>query len=230
MQLKFYRSNSSDLNVAAKMNRDVYHARRYVRDGDWVFDIGANVGAFCLFVKEFCKGANVVCVEPMPSNLEALNLNVGDQASIEAAAISSHSKAVTMYDFGLANSGCHSIYNLGVSGAQPVVVQGITLRNLFDKYDVSRLRFLKLDCQGSEYDVIPNAGPDLLNQVDVVAMEVHHTIGPDEVILGTIPNQSEKARRMYESLKQTHVLVCGSLDAVDTEQIWENRRGMKSSM
>lgn len=225
MELKIYRPNSLDKQIAEKMNGDVYHARRYVRSEDYVFDIGANVGAFCLFVKEFCVGAKIICVEPMSSNLDALRVNVSDQAIIEAAAISTENDTVVVYDFGLANSGCHSIYPL-ISGARPVAVQGITLRKLFDKYGVKRLRFLKLDCQGAEYDVIPHAGADLLERIDVIAMEVHHRIGLGASVLGAIPDQDVKARRMYESLEQTHVLVSGSLDEADTEHIWKNRRGI----
>lgn len=226
MKLKMCRANSLDALVAEKMERDVYHVRRYLRDADWVLDIGANIGAFCLFVKEAYPGVNVVCVEPMPSNLEVLRENIGDCAIIEPAAISGHSGTVRIYDFGLANSGCHSMYDLGVPGAKPVEVQGITLMSLFEKYNICRLRFLKLDCQGAEYDVIQSAGADLLRRIDVIAMEVHRTIAAGDSVLGTIPDQTERAKAMFESLKQTHVLVHGDMFSFDTEQVWENTRGV----
>lgn len=224
MEPRHIRPDTLDSLVVSKMKEDVYHAREYIRDGGWVLDVGANIGAFCLHVKSFCPQARMICVEPMPSNLDTLRANVTDQAFIEAVALVDKSGPVVMYDFGPMYSGCHSIYPLGVARAVPVEVPGKTLADLFEEYGIGEVRFLKLDCQGAEYDVIPSADISLLQRIDYIALEVHHTIAGGEAVLGTIPEQSEKARRMFEHLSQTHRLIHGNLEDVDTEQVWENRR------
>jgi len=230
MELRHIRPNTLDSLVASKMKEDVYHAREYIRDGGWVLDVGANIGAFCLHVKSFCRQARIVCVEPMPSNLDTLRANVTDQAFIEPVALVGKSGPVVMYDFGPMYSGCHSIYPLGVAQAVPVEVHGKTLADLFEEYEIDEVQFLKLDCQGAEYDVIPSADASLLQRINYIALEVHHTIAGGEAVLGTIPEQAEKARRMYEYLGRTHRLIHGNLVGVDTEQVWENKRLSTSNL
>jgi FkbM family methyltransferase len=44
-------------------------------DGDCVFDVGANIGMFTLFVSQACRGAVIYAFEPIPSIFEVLRLN-----------------------------------------------------------------------------------------------------------------------------------------------------------
>ncbi len=46
-----------------------------LKDGDCVFDVGANVGLFTLFVSEHCKDATIFAFEPIPPTFELLRLN-----------------------------------------------------------------------------------------------------------------------------------------------------------
>src|SRR4051812_15862400 len=121
------RPNSLDSLVFEKMARDVYHVAEYVRPVDWVIDVGANVGAFSRHVRNICASARIVCVEPMPDNVAVLRYNAGDFAAIEEAALAPEDGALTMYHFGLANSGCHSMFKIGYADARPVTVRAISL-------------------------------------------------------------------------------------------------------
>ncbi len=60
-----------------------------LRDGDCVFDVGANIGLFTLFVQQHCEHARVYAVEPMPEVFERLRLNAtlygGDVELLEVA-------------------------------------------------------------------------------------------------------------------------------------------------
>jgi FkbM family methyltransferase len=222
VELKYLRPGSLDALVAEKMRRDVYKATKYVGPGDTVLDVGANIGAFCVFVKTFCPAAKVICVEPMSSNIEVLTVNVAGLAVIERLALAAKSGPVTMYDFGLENSGCHSMYDLGVTTAKPVEVLGATLGELLDLHGIDRLRFLKLDCQGAEYDAIPAAGSAVMNRIDVIALEVHGIIEAGSRVLGPIPKYEEKARVLFEVLSATHRWVEGKRQ-FDSEVVWERK-------
>jgi FkbM family methyltransferase len=48
-----------------------------LRDGDVVFDVGANIGLFALFAHERARGVRVFAFEPNPSAWEALRRNTG---------------------------------------------------------------------------------------------------------------------------------------------------------
>jgi FkbM family methyltransferase len=46
-----------------------------IQDGDCVFDVGANIGLFTLFVGQRCKNAVIYAFEPIPPVFESLQLN-----------------------------------------------------------------------------------------------------------------------------------------------------------
>ncbi len=224
MQPRVLRPNTLDSLVTAKMAADVYHAREYVDGNGWVLDIGANIGAFCLHVKSFCPQVQILCVEPMPSNLETLRSNVEGHAIVIPAALVGSAGSVTMYDFGPSYSGCHSMYHLNVPGSIPVQVTGVTLAQLLSMHNISLVQFLKLDCQGAEYDVIPSLDETTLDRIDFIALEVHYRIAAGDTFLGEIPDQRTKAKAMFSKLQQTHRLIHGRLEDSDIEQVWQNKR------
>jgi amino acid adenylation domain-containing protein/FkbM family methyltransferase len=61
--------------------REIFEAEMHFRhgialeDGDCVFDVGANIGLFTLFVKQRCANAAVYAFEPIPPSFEKLSLN-----------------------------------------------------------------------------------------------------------------------------------------------------------
>lgn len=63
------------------MYREIFEKSSYTKygitleDGACVFDVGANVGIFSLFVHRGCKNAKIFAFEPIPPIFELLNLN-----------------------------------------------------------------------------------------------------------------------------------------------------------
>lgn len=62
--------------------KEIYQDETYFKhgisltDGDCVFDVGANIGMFSLFVKDRWRNARVFAFEPLPRNFELLRANV----------------------------------------------------------------------------------------------------------------------------------------------------------
>jgi FkbM family methyltransferase len=48
-----------------------------VRDGDCVFDVGANTGLFLVYLNQVCAGARVFAFEPVPAIFRVLSYNAG---------------------------------------------------------------------------------------------------------------------------------------------------------
>jgi amino acid adenylation domain-containing protein/FkbM family methyltransferase len=69
-------------NETDHLYQELFEKRNYLRhnvtlrDGDCVFDIGANIGLFTLFVNDVCRNATVYAFEPIPTTFEALRTNV----------------------------------------------------------------------------------------------------------------------------------------------------------
>ncbi|HEY0728016.1 MAG TPA: amino acid adenylation domain-containing protein, partial [Pyrinomonadaceae bacterium] len=67
---------------ASGVYREIFEDKIYLKhgirieDGDCIFDVGANVGFFSLFVKQQARTARVYAFEPLPPNFAALRANV----------------------------------------------------------------------------------------------------------------------------------------------------------
>jgi len=49
----------------------------------------------------------------------------------------------------------------------------ISLDRLFYQYKISRCDFLKIDCEGSEYEIFKNTSPETLKKIKYITFEIH---------------------------------------------------------
>jgi amino acid adenylation domain-containing protein/FkbM family methyltransferase len=81
-----------------------------IKEGDCVFDVGANIGLFTLFASKACKNISIYAFEPIPPIFEVMHINVeiyGLKAKIFEYGISSEEKidTFTYYPYVSAMSG-----------------------------------------------------------------------------------------------------------------------------
>jgi FkbM family methyltransferase len=138
---------------------------------DAVVDVGAHIGCFALACLK--RGAGRLwCFEPYPPNYSLLRENMrGYEATVVQAAVwrSDREERVSMYappDERLTARAQIRADVKGVGG-HCVGLDGI-LREL------GHVRFLKLDCEGSEWPILYTCTE--LGRVDEIAMEVHQTL------------------------------------------------------
>ena len=67
-----------DKAVQKEMERDIYKAKKYLKNNSVVVDVGANVGYFSLFVLRNFENLKVVAIEPHPRNFKAMKENLRD--------------------------------------------------------------------------------------------------------------------------------------------------------
>jgi len=148
--------------------------------GRVAFDIGANVGGFCIHAhKNFdkiyafepmVKNYNVLCdiIEKLRiNNVEAFNTAVysEDNKSLPLRIYAgNHTKDITCADFEDDNT-------RGI-GQQ---CETISLKSAMDSLGLSKLDYLKLDCEGSEYSILENFYD--YDRVSWICMEIHGFYG-----------------------------------------------------
>lgn len=168
--------------------REVWIERRYaeagfdVAPGETVVDIGAHIGVFCVWTASQQPAARIIAVEPSPASLAYLERNVDANRMTNVSIAPVACGAVT--GRALLHLGPYQLTNslyrrhADSEGGVSVEVELVTLADLFLRYDVGACAFLKLDCEGAEYDILLAAGDDTLGRVRRIAMEYHVGITP----------------------------------------------------
>lgn len=120
-------------------------------------DIGANIGAYALFVAALAgPDARILCVEPQPDVFDRLvaNVRLNPFATIKAidCAVADKTGELTLF-LEPKNSGETSMKIVGSGGASAIRVPATTLLDLVRGEEYDRVDAIKLDVEGAE-DVI----------------------------------------------------------------------------
>jgi len=156
--------------------------------GDTVLDIGANVGLFSIWVALNVPSARIFAFEAARDNFLALAENVRIN---RFTGISAHHYAVTDGSSDHAtlyrgfHGGIHSIRpeyrNWDPSIGSPrktEKVRTITLERIFRRFEVDHVDYMKLDCEGAEYEILFSASGPTLSRIRKIVGE-YHDLGPE---------------------------------------------------
>ena len=156
----------------------VWLLREYERDGfeiknkDVVLDIGAHIGLFALYSSQFCKNGKIYCFEPIKENFEMLkeNIELNGINNIIAinAAVSDSNGTVTIYLND--DAAGHSMH---VVGTKSVQAESISLQKIIDDNNITQCDFLKLDCEGEEYDIIGSLPANYFDKIKKMCIQYH---------------------------------------------------------
>ena len=155
---------SDDLSMVSEvLGRDSYGLRALALGKDpIVVDIGGNIGAFCAAVRRNFPGAQVTAYEPHPANFALLQANC-PWAQLEQKAVAGAAGQVHIED-----SRNTSALRLAPDG---IAVPAVTLEQALAPF--SSIDLLKVDIEGSEYEVFSRADPSVMEKVRRVTVEVH---------------------------------------------------------
>jgi len=148
-----------------------------IKPEDTIIDVGANTGIFSIYAKKL-YGCKIIAFEPVPANFENFKKNIVlNGFSLEDFEI--HQVAITGKDGDIINIGTPT----NNSGASSTFIQsdsshfsiGYTsecVTETLGKYINSTCVYLKMDCEGGEYDIIPTI-LDKLNFFKWIGAEIH---------------------------------------------------------
>ena len=210
---------SDSVNIIAnELNNNDYDFQNiYFKEGDIVIDIGANVGMVSILLAKQFPFLKIYSFEPLKENYDNLLKNI-ELNNIPDGIITAENKAVTK-DGRLINMSINSSNKGGSSTADVIStnsimtkencqIESITLEEIFKKYNINKLKLLKIDCEGSEYEILYNANTDILNKIENLRGEFHENKDlTDEYDIDKLCDYVSKYIKNYKVTKARHCFV-----------------------
>jgi FkbM family methyltransferase len=143
-----------------------------------VIDIGANIGSFAVFAGLAARKGRVFAFEPDAENyalaVDNAALNRLDNVVVERVAVSGTPGTLRLFKG--AEVSLHTTLASRPHGAdEGEDVPAITLPEIFEKHRIARCDFLKMNCEGAEYEILYRTPPEYLRRIDRIALEYHAT-------------------------------------------------------
>ncbi|MBU5636466.1 FkbM family methyltransferase [Geomonas sp. Red69] len=136
-----------------------------------VLDVGANIGQFNFFSSHYLAARRVISIEPDPGSFELLAVNALRSSDCRRCAVSDQEGEV------LFHVACESTQlssylpqpDAGYRDSYPVPAR--TLDGIAEELGVGEIDLLKIDTEGSEYDVLKSA-EEVLSRTRLVLIEM----------------------------------------------------------
>jgi FkbM family methyltransferase len=139
-------------------------------------DIGANMGMFSILASTL-GASKVIAIEPVSSTVKILEENI-EQAELHnifvhkniVSNVSGETVKIGLQD----KCGHNSIYSPSEDYEE---VKTIYLKDILSLLSTDNI-FLKIDCEGGEYDILLNADPEDMARITSIAIEIHGELHP----------------------------------------------------
>lgn len=142
--------------------------------GDVVIDVGAHIGLFAAYVGLRYPNVLIHSFEPFPDNFELLRENVErnrvSNVRIYPFAISGDGRLLKMAT-NPENSGGATCHSRTLTARAADMIPSVTLDAVFDALGLESCKLLKIDCEGSEYEILLTTRS--LEKVEYLSGEFH---------------------------------------------------------
>ncbi|MEX0961456.1 MAG: FkbM family methyltransferase [Simkaniaceae bacterium] len=159
----------------SRLNGEELFIKDYVKDSYVVFDVGANIGSWTAIVKKYARKAEIFAFEPYPKVFRILQRASRRYENIQLFnfALSREDGEGILFTWDTANSlrqsGLNGLYYRPLlkkrkhRDPKEVLVKKTTLDLFCSEYNISHIDLLKIDTEGSEWDVLLGAHQMIIN-------------------------------------------------------------------
>lgn len=170
--------------------------QRPLRADDVVLDIGANQGFYTCYAAQ--QGARVYAFEPTPRSFQTLSHNV--QINGLKAAVTAEQWAVAGYDGtvelmtsdqlggGMNTTQPTFAHQVNLQVQQKITVPCVSLPAILQRYNLEKIRCCKLDCEGSELEILRSLEMEHLEKIESFVIEYHLEAYPMRDLLDLVMN------------------------------------------
>ena len=141
---------------------------------DIVIDIGGNIGIMSIYLAKKYPFLKIITIEPVYRTYMFLLRNIWLNKITNIfpinCAITGDGKQLTLYvDYSI--SGGASSKVIVTDNHDTITVNSMTLDNIFEMFKLDKVKLLKIDCEGSEYEILYNTNN--LSNIEYIRAEFH---------------------------------------------------------
>lgn len=140
-----------------------------------IVDIGGHIGLFCLLASALRSNLPIYSFEPHDDNFETLKRNLKDNGVQNVTAIrAAVSDRVGEADLILSQQDLNHSLALAIEPTgKTQTVPTTTLERIFDQCKIDRCGLLKIDCEGSEYEILYSTPKPIFDKIQAIFLEYH---------------------------------------------------------
>ena len=183
--LRFWVRAAMDIWIVKEtcLDRQYERASVPIQDGWTVVDIGAALGDFAISIAKARPASRVFAFEPFPESYALLQRNLAANR-VDNVIPSPYAIGWGDSQMRLAMTTSEAVQHTTVAGdgvraaSASVPVPGITLARAFTEMSVQRCDYLKVDCEGAEYDIFFSASGATVQAIRHICLEYHDGVTP----------------------------------------------------
>lgn len=181
LELKFMDLETSETMV--HMIEQVYGFDEYglkemdFKNGDVILDIGANIGCVSIYLAKKYPFLKVLSFEAHPTNynnfIKNIKLNNVTNIIPHNLAVSSTDDNEVSITLNPGNTGSSSVFKISENDINTKKVKTISLDTIISNNNLDNIKFLKIDCEGSEFDILENSKLSKTISIENISVEIH---------------------------------------------------------
>lgn len=141
-----------------------------------IIDLGACRGEFINEINKFYNVKKAILVEPNPSNFRHL---IQEENYVLYNNLISNKEGETFTFWEDPNSPYNGSTLFNYFNGIKHEIKSISLDNIIKENQIDYIDILKIDIEGSEYDLLENISSDILDKVKQITVEFHDFIDPN---------------------------------------------------
>lgn len=171
-----YRKNTVDENVLEEsFKKDIFlRPLNYkIKKNDIIIDVGAYIGTFSLLASSKAPEGTVYAIEPCLDNFKILkkNIELNKSKNIICANVALGKIEGAVKLFHNAEDWGHSTTK---KSEEYEIVKMISLNNFFINNNIDRCNFMKMNCEGAEFEIMLNTPSNYIKKIEMGVILYHN--------------------------------------------------------